>query len=162
VLPRCMLPHLAGRWRSVAACRCTVREPFSQNQPRSQGQHNCDQLDDFAALKTCTCGSGASRAEAEAALAEGLSLAALLPQASAEAVADMHTDILACVALWAGATGRSSASVGVSIAGKRVRDMALAFRLFCFVFMFCFVGFQPARPEATAIEMTLSVHLTTV
>ena len=148
MLPRCMLPHLAGRWRSVAECRCTVREPFSQNQPRPQGQHNCNQLNDFAALKTCTCGSGASRAEAEAALAEGLSLAALLPQASAEAVADMHADILACVALWAGVTGRSSASVGVSIAGKRVRDMALAF--FLFFLSFCFVlsvSNPPARSD---------------
>lgn len=68
-------------------------------------------------------GSGASRVEAERALADGLSLATLLPQASAEAIADMHADILACVALWAGATHRSSASVGVSIVGKRVRDI---------------------------------------
>jgi hypothetical protein len=67
----------------------------------------------------------ATRAAAEAALVEGLGLSRLLPHASAEAVADMHADILACVALWAGVTRRSSASVGVSIVSKRRRNLRL-------------------------------------
>ena len=69
--------------------------------------------------------SSATRADATAALTDGLGLAALLPSASAAVIADVHSDVLACVALWAQATGRSRASVLVTLTAKRREALRL-------------------------------------
>lgn len=76
-------------------------------------RHECDRAEAFTAQ--CELPIHLPHAEAVAALADGLSLAKRLPGASSQALADVHTDVLACVALWAQETGRERACVQVKL-----------------------------------------------
>ena len=90
-------------------------------------------------LARCTVDAGESERAALAALADGLALGELLPGAGDDAIADVHADVLACVALWARTTGRDRAFVTVTLTRKRRRNMALHLdhvdaRVFCSLF----------------------------